>query len=97
MFRLSGGTVALADDMVCPPTRTSPALAGTKPAISRNVVVLPQPEGPSRQTSLPLSTESVTSLTTVCAPYRFVRPSSSRNDIPPPDAGRTGRRHFHVA
>ena len=43
------------------PTRISPTDGSTKPAIKRSVVVLPQPDGPSRQTSLPWSMVSVRS------------------------------------
>ncbi len=39
-----------------------------KPAISRKVVVLPQPEGPSRQTSWPCSTRSETPSTATALP-----------------------------
>ena len=46
------------------PTRISPADGSMKPAISRSVVVLPQPDGPSRQTSSPCSMRSDTSSTT---------------------------------
>src|SRR3984893_18508567 len=35
------------------PTRISPASGARKPATSRRVVVLPQPDGPSRATSSP--------------------------------------------
>ena len=36
-----------------PATKTSPALAFSSPAMMRSVVVLPQPDGPSRQTVSP--------------------------------------------
>src|SRR5688500_10461550 len=38
-----------------PPIEISPALIGSSPAIMRNRVDLPQPEGPSRTTKLPSS------------------------------------------
>src|ERR1044071_2442177 len=84
MLRFSGGTVPLVDETTLPPTRISPPSAGTKPAISLSVVVLPQPDGPGRQTSFPSSTDRLTPLTTVSGPYRFSRPDRTRNDIAPP-------------
>ena len=44
-----------ADSVVtsAPPIRMRPPLACSSPAISRSVVVLPQPDGPSSVTSLP--------------------------------------------
>ena len=53
MLRPSGGTVRDVEDSTLPPTTISPAEGSMKPAISRKVVVLPQPDGPSRQTSCP--------------------------------------------
>ena len=57
MLRRSGGTTDWTDDTTLPPTRISPASGSRKPAIMRNVVVLPQPDGPSRQTNSPCSTD----------------------------------------
>ena len=56
MLRRSGGTTAPGADTTLPPTRISPASGSRKPAIIRSVVVLPQPEGPSRQMNSPCST-----------------------------------------
>ncbi|RML57726.1 hypothetical protein APX70_200371 [Pseudomonas syringae pv. maculicola] len=39
-----------------PSSTMRPSLTSTKPAIICNVVVLPQPEGPSSETNSPLST-----------------------------------------
>src|SRR5712671_7698978 len=77
MLRCSGGSVRAAEDTTLSPTAISPAVGSTKPAIRRNVVVLPQPEGPSRQTSNPCSTRSDTSSTTGDLSYRLVRFRSS--------------------
>ena len=41
-------------------SRCVPASCGSRPAITRSSVVLPQPEGPRKQTSLPFSTSSET-------------------------------------
>ena len=68
MLRCSGGSVRAGDDTTRSPTTISPADGSTKPAISRSVVVLPQPDGPSRQTSSPCSMRSDTSSTTAFAP-----------------------------
>jgi hypothetical protein len=51
-WRLCGGT----PDMSVPSSMILPAVGCSKPAISRSVVVLPQPEGPSREKNSPLST-----------------------------------------
>ena len=51
-----------------PPIKIWPALAISSPAIMRRVVVLPQPEGPSRVTSLPGSIVNDTSSTAVTSP-----------------------------
>src|SRR5262249_3091950 len=59
------------------PTRISPAVGSTKPATRRSVVVLPQPDGPSRQTMVPLAIVIEISSTTASEPYFFVNPRSS--------------------
>ena len=41
-----------------PATTTRPPLAGISPPTMRSVVVLPQPEGPSRASSSPCSTSN---------------------------------------
>ena len=51
-----------------PPMRIGPSLAISSPAIRRNVVVLPQPDGPSSVTSVPGSMVKDTSSTAVTAP-----------------------------
>src|SRR5436309_5865978 len=77
MLRRSGGSVRALDDTRRSPTRISPSVGSRKPAISRSVVVLPQPEGPSRHTSWPWSIRSETLSTTASSPKRLVRPRSS--------------------
>src|ERR1700719_1634177 len=69
-LRLFGATkTPLAEEyMTLPATSISPELGRSSPAIERNVVVLPQPEGPSSVNSLPSGTSKLTSwaaLTTV--------------------------------
>src|SRR5882757_8003998 len=85
MLRCSGGKVRAFDDTSRSPTWISPAVGSRKPAISRKVVVLPQPEGPSRQTSCPWSIRSETLSTTASSKKRLVRPRSSTdaNQVPP--------------
>ncbi len=68
MLRRSGGIVRAGEETRWSPTRISPAEGSTKPAISRKVVVLPQPEGPSRHTSRPCSIVSDTLSTTAVSP-----------------------------
>ena len=82
MLRRSGGSVCAGEDTSLSPTRISPALGSTKPAISRSVVVLPQPEGPSRQTSWPCSMVSEILSTTATSPYRLVRSRNSTDATP---------------
>src|SRR5262249_1066771 len=77
MLRFSGGTVFAGEDTARLPTWISPLVGSRKPAISRNVVVLPQPDGPSRQTSWPWSIRKLTSSTTVSEPNRLDRPRNS--------------------
>ena len=85
MLRRSGGSVFCGDDTVRSPTRISPSVGSTKPAISRSVVVLPQPDGPSRQTSVPCSIVIDTWSTTASGPYFLVSPRSSTDaNLHPP-------------
>src|SRR5580704_10762714 len=101
MLRRSGGTVCDGEEISLSPTRISPALGSTKPAIRRKVVVLPQPDGPSRQTRLPCAMVSEMSSTTAAAPYRLVklRNSTDATRYPPhliiarPLKPGTGTRH----
>src|SRR5262249_11137954 len=64
-----------------PSRRIAPPLGSTKPAIICKVVVLPQPDGPSRETNSPFSTPSERPSTAVCVPNVLVSPSSSRKAI----------------
>src|SRR5216684_965335 len=48
-----------------PPSMMRPDVGSSRPAIMRRVVVLPQPEGPSRQKKSPLGTVNVESRTAV--------------------------------
>ena len=48
-LRLLGGTIVTST----PSSSTRPDVGCSKPAISRNIVVLPQPEGPSREKNSP--------------------------------------------
>src|SRR6476660_9711667 len=77
MLRFSGGNECEGDETSLSPTRISPLLGSTNPAINRSVVVLPQPEGPSRQTRWPCSMVSVMLSTTATSPYRLVRSRNS--------------------
>src|SRR4029450_5476488 len=62
-----------------PSSRIAPPLGSTKPAIICSVVVLPQPDGPNRETNSPFSTPSVRPSTAVCVPKRLLSPSRDRN------------------
>src|SRR5215468_6576451 len=48
------------DDTTLPPIAISPPVGCSRPATQRNVVVLPQPEGPSSTTISPAGTEKLT-------------------------------------
>src|SRR6185437_2611842 len=77
MLRRSGGRLLPGSDTTRPPTRIDPASGSRKPAMSRNVVVLPHPDGPSRHTSDPCAIVAVRSSTAATPLYRLVRDSSS--------------------
>src|SRR3954451_16963868 len=61
--------------------RTSPAVGSSRPPIQRNSVVLPQPDGPTTQTSSPAPIENVLSPTASTArasvSYVFLSPRTS--------------------
>ncbi len=59
MLRASGGSLAEAEETTLPPTLMRPSDGLMNPATKRRVVVFPQPEGPSRQTRVPLSMAKV--------------------------------------
>jgi hypothetical protein len=48
-----------AEKMMRPPASISPATGRSSPAMDLSVVVLPQPEGPSRVNSFPFATSNV--------------------------------------
>jgi len=58
ILRRSGGTTLVGDERQRSPTHISPISGWRKPATSRSVVVLPQPEGPRSETSSPGLTSS---------------------------------------
>ena len=75
-----------------------PALAGISPAIMRSVVVLPQPEGPSRAISSPCSTERLRPDTDAgAAPNRFSSRSRTRWLIGVPGQRRVSTRRRHCS
>src|SRR3954467_416785 len=75
--------------MSAPSTSTLPAEGATRPAIIRSSVVLPQPDGPSRETNSPEATARSTSATASCVPNRLLRRSrassaTAAGDLPLP-------------
>ena len=58
--------------MSSPSRRIAPAVGSSSPAIMRSSVVLPQPDGPSRQTKVPCGTVRLTSSTAVKSPKCLV-------------------------
>src|SRR3954453_16107313 len=57
---------------------TRPASGRSNPATIRSRVVLPQPDGPSSETSSPAATARSTPSSTVAAPKRFAAPAISK-------------------
>src|SRR3954463_12493712 len=66
------------------PSRTRPSVGLSRPPTMRSVVVLPQPEGPSRAKKEPAGTVRVRSSTAVKLPNRLVTPEIRRSlGLPP--------------
>src|ERR1051325_4069015 len=65
MLRARGGTCTPRSGAATssPPIEIMPAVGCSRPAMQRNVVVLPQPEGPSRTTISPAAMRKLTSST----------------------------------
>src|SRR5690606_17986619 len=76
--------------MSAPSTSTRPASGCRKPAMRRSVVVLPQPEGPSRETISPGAMSSVRSSTIVRPPSTLVSPASRSPGVVPGSAAVAG-------
>ena len=79
-LRCSGGSVRSGEETTRSPSAISPAVGSMKPATRRSAVVLPQPEGPSRQTSWPCSISSETLSSAVRPPKRLVSPRRVTDD-----------------
>src|SRR4051794_18863590 len=62
--------------MSTPPRATRPASGRSKPALIRNVVVFPEPDGPSSVKNSPSPTFRSTSWTATTSPYVFRMPST---------------------
>lgn len=77
MGRFSGGMLT----MLMPSNRIWPESGRSNPAIMRNSVVLPQPEGPSRVKNSPFSIVMLTLFTAVKSPKRRVTSRISSNAI----------------
>src|ERR1051326_1705057 len=91
MLRASGGrsTPRAAEPTPSQLMRISPAAGRSRPALQRNVVVLPQPDGPSSVTNSPSATARSTELTAASA-AKFLLKSSSTTALTaaPPTCGR---------
>src|SRR6185295_14484985 len=68
--RAFGGTV----DIGCSSISSSPEVGSSKPASMRSNVVLPQPEGPSREKNSPRRMSNDTSSTALTGPKCFEMP-----------------------
>src|SRR4051794_25096823 len=71
--------------MSCPPIRIRPTVGCSSPATIRSVVVLPQPDGPSRAKNEPCGMLRLRSSTAVNGPNCLVSDTSSRSPAPPDD------------
>ena len=67
--------------MSWPSSRIAPAVGSSRPAIIRSSVVLPQPDGPSRQTKVPCGTSRLIASTAVKSPNRLVTSLIARPDM----------------
>src|SRR5436305_12280171 len=76
-----------------PATTISPEVARSNPAIIRSVVVLPQPDGPRRQTTSPAATSRSTSRAATNEPKRLVSFRSVIVDIKRRSAFDRAERH----
>src|SRR6266536_663394 len=74
--RFSGGSPVTSRS----PIRIEPAVGGSKPAIMRRVVVLPQPDGPRSAMSSPSAIRRERASTARTSPNRFVRELSVMPD-----------------
>src|SRR5690349_20917160 len=57
------------------------SVSSSKPAMHRNVVVLPQPLGPSNEKNSPSCTSNQIGPTLTCGEYRLVRPHTSSSTL----------------
>ena len=73
MFRFSGGSADAGEEIGSPSISMVPPDGGRNPAISRSVVVLPQPEGPRSETNSPGASSRLMSSTAVTLPKRQLR------------------------
>src|ERR1700687_4058057 len=80
-LRSRGGTrmPRAGDDTRCPAMLISPDVGCSSPATQRRVVVLPQPDGPSRTTISPAATAKLTSSTAGRPVPNALRRRSTRN------------------
>ena len=72
------------------PMYTSPAVGDSRPAMMLSVVVLPQPDGPTKTTNSPSVTSRLTPLTASVAPKRLTIRSSLTPAIPYSPSPRRG-------
>src|SRR6266540_6350251 len=77
MFRLLAGRLVTSTSLMT----IVPPVGRSKPAIIRSVVVLPQPDGPRKDTNSPRSAASVKSWTAATSPKALRTRLSSRNGI----------------
>src|SRR5258708_6677442 len=106
ILRSRGGTSTPPSgaETIAPPIRISPAVGCSRPAMQRSVVVLPQPEGPSKTTISPAAAVKLTSFTAGLPWAKTLDRRSTRSSVdmepscctphpnPPPQGGRERNR-----
>src|SRR5690242_13321980 len=78
-----------------PPSRMRPDVGSSSPAIMRSVVVLPQPEGPSRQKNVPSAMVKVEPRTATNEPKDFCRLSTRISAMAPASIRELADDHEH--
>src|SRR5579864_4780824 len=95
--RFSGGTWVFAgwEKTIRSPNWITPDCGRLRPAMLRRIVVLPQPEGPSRAVTVPDGTVKVTSCTATFDPNVHVRFSTATSILTSSAGRRQGCRPLH--
>src|SRR3546814_15421773 len=96
MPRRSGGMTLDGEDRTCPSISIVPSVGGMKPATILSVVVLPQPEGPRRDTNSPSASSRSRRSTAVKAPTVLTICLSTRRGISIPSHNEVAPQQLHA-